>query len=123
MSAYSAVVLEHFRRPHNRGRLERADVSAEGANPLCGDRLRLDLRLEAGRVADASFTADACVLCVAAASLLTDHVRGMPTGDAAALADDVVFAWIGRPPAARVSCVTLPLDTLRRALGNGAASV
>ncbi|HEX7020778.1 MAG TPA: iron-sulfur cluster assembly scaffold protein [Gemmatimonadaceae bacterium] len=116
MSAYAAVVLEHFRRPRNRGRLDAADVSMEGANPLCGDRIRLDLRMDAGTIAEATFTADACALCVASASLLTEHVRGMSAAKARELGNEVALAWVGAVPAGRTACVVLPVDTLRRAL-------
>jgi nitrogen fixation NifU-like protein len=121
VNALRAVVLEHFRRPLNRGPLAGAEASAEGANPLCGDRVRIELRSEpgGGMIADARFTADACALCVASASLLTERVRGMRL-DAV---PDVDERWLftsleGEPPAARRKCATLPLDTLHRAAAN-----
>jgi len=117
VSAYRAIVLEHFRHPRNRGSLAEADVSLEGANPLCGDRIRVELRVVDGTIAATGFTADACVLCVASASLLTEHVRGMRADVARALTDDVMLDLVGGPvPVARARCATLPLDTLRRAL-------
>jgi nitrogen fixation NifU-like protein len=116
-SAYRAIVLEHFRHPRNRGRLPAADVSIEGANPLCGDRVRVEIRVADGTIAEAGFTADACVLCVASASLLTEHVRGMRTAEARELTDGLAFELVGGSvPVARRRCATLPLDTLRRAM-------
>jgi nitrogen fixation NifU-like protein len=116
-STYRDIVLEHFRRPRNCGPLAMADVSVEGANPLCGDRVRMELRVVDGTIADAAFTADACVLCVASASLVTEHVRGMPACDARELSDTLAFELVGGSvPAARRRCATLPLDTLRRAV-------
>jgi nitrogen fixation NifU-like protein len=117
VTAFRAIVLEHFRHPRNRGPLDEATASAEGANPLCGDRVRVQVRVVGGRVDDARFTADACAICIASASVLTDHVRGMRIDDAA----QVDARWIhqsleGEPPAGRAKCATLPLDTLRRAL-------
>lgn len=119
MSAFRSVVLEHFRHPKNRGPLEQANASADGANPLCGDRVRVELRAERGTIADARFTADACALCVASASLLTEHVRGMRLD----LVTRVDEAWLfdsleGEPPPARRKCALLPLDTLRRAVSS-----
>jgi nitrogen fixation protein NifU and related proteins len=118
VTAFRAVVLEHFRHPRNRGPLADPTVSAEGANPLCGDRIRLQLRVADGVVAGAGFTADACVLCVASASVLTEGVRGMRVADARS----IDARWIntlleGEPPPGRARCTLLPLDTLRRALG------
>lgn len=120
MTAYRAVVLEHFRRPHNRSTLPDANRDAEGANPLCGDRIRIQLRVEDDTIVEARFTADACALCIASASLLTDGVRGMATHAATGLDAHWIGALLGGdPPAGRLKCATLPLDTLRRAVRAG----
>lgn len=117
MTAFRTVVLEHFRRPRNRGALADANVSIEGANPLCGDRIRIQLRANDDTIVDARFTADACAICIASASLLTEHVRGMRLGDARS----VDIEWLhgsleGEPPPGRRRCAILPLDTMRRAI-------
>ena len=117
MTAFRAIVLEHFRHPRNRGPLDDATASAEGANPLCGDRIRVQVRVVGGAVDDARFTADACAICIASASVLTSHVRGMPVSDAARVDPRWIHTALeGEPPAGRAKCATLPLDTLRRAL-------
>ena len=117
MTAYRTIVLEHFRRPLNRGPLADANADAEGANPLCGDRIRIRLRVENGTIADAKFTADACILCIAAASVLTERLRGLSLADAETLEESVIHeALDGMPPAARIKCATLPLDTAHRAV-------
>ena len=119
MTAFRAAVLEHFKHPRNRGSLDGANASDEGANPLCGDRIRVQLRVIDGVIVDARFTADACALCIASASVLTDHVRGMGVDDAMRLEIDVVHrALEGDPPAGRLKCTVLPLDTMHRALTN-----
>jgi nitrogen fixation NifU-like protein len=123
VSALRSVVLEHFRHPRNRGPLERANASADGANPLCGDRVRVELRAEHGVIADARFTADACALCVASASLLTERVRGIAIAEVARVDETWLFASLdGEPPAARRKCALLPLDTLRRAAASVSAT-
>lgn len=110
-------MLEHFRHPRNRRSVEGATASVEGANPLCGDRIRVEVRVENGVVTDAAFVADACAICIASASMLTEHARGLSRRDA----EQIDVAWLhaaleGEPPPARTRCVTLPLDTFRRAL-------
>jgi nitrogen fixation protein NifU and related proteins len=117
VTAFRAAVLEHFRRPRNRGALADAHATAEGANPLCGDRIRVQLRAENGIISEAWFTADACAVCIASASVLTEHVRGMRLDDARS----VDVTWIhrsleGEPPPGRRRCAQLPLDTLHRAV-------
>ena len=116
-SAFRAAVLEHFRRPRNRGAFDAPSGQADGANPLCGDRVRVELRADDGVVSEARFTADACALCVASASLVTDRARGMTVSDAARIDAAWLFASLqGEPPLARRKCATLPLDTLQRAI-------
>ena len=114
---YGATIMEHFRRPRNQGPLPGADVAREGANPLCGDRIRVELALRDGVVADARFTANACAISVAAASLLTERVRGMVAADVRAIGEDEMIAALGSHiPSARHACAVLPLTTLRAAL-------
>lgn len=117
MTAFRAVVLEHFKHPRNRGPLEEANASEEGANPLCGDRIRVQLRVIDGVIADARFTADACALCIASASVMTDHVHGKSVDEAMRLEIATIHRILeGEPPAGRLKCTVLPLDTMRRAL-------
>lgn len=114
--AYGAVVLEHFRRPRFSGALESPQASSEGVNPLCGDRLRVELRLDDGRLT-ARFRADACAICVAAASLLMERVQDRSSADARRVAPDEILALLGSAiPAGRVRCAALPLETFRAAL-------
>lgn len=114
---YGSVITEHFRRPRNQGALPEATASAEMVNPLCGDRIRVAVLVDSDRIADARFVANACAICVAAASLLTEHVRGMSPDDASRLGDEAALALVGSVPAGRTRCATLPVEALRRALG------
>ena len=118
MSApYGEVVAEHHRRPHNRGALDAPDLAHEGRNPLCGDRVRLELRLVDGRIAAARFDGEACMVALAAASLLTDLVQGLTPAEAAALPDEKLLAALQtalRP--SRIGCATLPLQVLRQGI-------
>lgn len=110
---YSAKILEHFRRPRNQGTLEHPTVSQEGSNPLCGDRVRLELDVADGVVRDARFVANACAVCVAAASVLTDLVHDAPLDEVESLTTDELLRVLdARLPAARLACVSLPLTVL-----------
>ena len=114
---YTDVIIEHFRRPQNKGRHPNANAGAEGANPLCGDRIRMECEVSGARVVSAMFTGDACAICVASASLLSDRVRGMSVREIMTLPDEsVIEALQGAVPPARRRCATLPLETLRQAL-------
>jgi molybdenum cofactor cytidylyltransferase len=110
---YGKVLVDHFRRPRNRGALANATISEEGANRLCGDRVRIELRLERGSVAEARFTANACALCVAAASVLTELARGAPLDEVDTLTVEDLLRALGTDvPEARRNCVRLPLTVL-----------
>jgi CTP:molybdopterin cytidylyltransferase MocA/NifU-like protein involved in Fe-S cluster formation len=112
-SPYGKILVDHFRHPRNRSPLPNPTVSEEGFNRLCGDRVRIELRLEKGQVAEARFTANACALCVAAASVLTELATGAPLDEVDTLTvDDLLRALAANVPEARRNCVRLPLTVL-----------
>ena len=114
---YGNVVLEHFRRPRNQRSLERVSASHEGFNRQCGDRVRIELEIGDGMIRDAAFTSNACAICTASASLLTERVLNSTVGDALRIDEAELFSALGEAvPAGRRTCVTLPYETLRRAL-------
>jgi len=115
---YGALVLEHFRRPRNQRVLERPTASHEAFNPLCGDRVRIELEVAERVIRAAAFTANACAICTASASLLTERVTGLPLESVARITDaDALAALESDVPAARVACAVLPLAALREAVG------
>ena len=114
---YGEVIAEHFRRPRNQGRLDSPDASHEDVNPLCGDRLRIELRIDGDRIAAARFRADACMVATAAASLLTGFVEGLSLDQAQQFPRERLLDALGAPlRPSRLSCATLPLDVLRGAI-------
>lgn len=115
---YGATVLDHFRRPRNQRSLERPTQSRDGYNALCGDRVRIEVVIEDGVIRTAAFTANACALCTASASLLTERVTGETVIAALKVTDHQALEALGSdvPPARRL-CAILPLRTLREALG------
>ena len=116
-SPYGPVLIEHFRHPRNQGALPNATISEEGANPLCGDRVRIELQLDEGIVRDARFTANACAICVASASMLTELVRNAPLDEVETLVvDDIMRSLDARIPQMRMNCVRLPLTVMHAAV-------
>jgi nitrogen fixation NifU-like protein len=114
---YSATILEHFRRPRNFGALAAADVVHEGANPLCGDRIRVELKLDGGVVTEARFRGDACAISTAAASLLMGRLHGMTVSDVERLGERDVLAMLDAEIApARLACARLPLRVVHDGL-------
>ena len=114
---YREIILEHYRHPHNAGTLEQPDVSHEDSNPLCGDRIRIDLRLEGNTIADVRFQGRGCAISQAAASLLTDEIKGKPLKDVAAFRADDLLDLLGIDISpARLKCAMLSFDSLQHLL-------
>ncbi len=115
---YRAEILEHYRHPHNFGTLEHPDVTQEGSNPLCGDRLTLMLDIdEQGNVAEVAFTGRGCAISQASASMLTDRIRGLSLAEVSKIGRQDVIDELGiEISPARLKCALLSVDTLRRAL-------
>ena len=82
---YQEVILDHYKRPRNFGPLAEADHTAEGYNPLCGDQVKVSVRIEGDRVVDAHFEGAGCAISTASASLMTEAVKGMTLAEAEAL--------------------------------------
>ncbi|HEX5601675.1 MAG TPA: iron-sulfur cluster assembly scaffold protein [Pyrinomonadaceae bacterium] len=114
---YSDILLDHFRHPRNYGSLDAPDVSNEQFNPLCGDRIRFELRFEQSRVSTARFKGDGCAISTAAASLLTEMVLGKDLEELTNLPDaQLISALESNIQPARIQCALLPLQTLREGL-------
>lgn len=120
---YQQVILDHNRRPRNRGRLPNANRTAHGDNPSCGDQCDVYLRLDGGRIADISFDGSGCAISQASASLMTTLLKGRTPEEAKALYDQfhevvttgrepeeisdvAAFAGVHAFPA-RIKCATL----------------
>jgi len=137
---YQEIILDHSKRPRNCRHMADASHAAEGHNPLCGDRLTLYLKIEDDRVTDASFMGSGCAISTAAASLMTETLKGATSEQALLLMERlhellttdspvrqdlgklVVFCGVRQYPA-RVKCATLTWHTLKSALANAVETV
>jgi nitrogen fixation NifU-like protein len=114
---YKEYILDHYRNPRNFGHLDAPDASAEDLNPLCGDKIRMELNVDAeGRVADVRFSGKGCAISQASASMLTESIKGQKLEDIARMKMDVVVenVGIGISPT-RMKCATLGLKVLKSA--------
>lgn len=116
---YSDTLLDHFRHPRNYGNLVAPDISNEQFNPLCGDRIRLELKFEDTKVNEARFKGDACAISTAATSLLTELILGKDVEQLANITDEqLIVALESDIQPARLQCALLPLRALREGLKN-----
>ena len=139
---YQATILDHYKKPRNLGRPTNATRSAEGDNPLCGDRVTVHVHVdESGVVSDVGFEGSGCAISTASASLMTESIKGRPISEVEKLFDrfhDVVTGsgspedpdlgklavFVGvRDYPLRVKCATLAWHTLRAALADGRETV
>ena len=113
---YSKQVLEHLENPRNVGVLEDATGFGEATNPVCGDVLHLYLKIVDGKIVAASFKAQACPPCIAAASVLTEMISGLAIDDALRLEPVDVTQVLGTLPRNKEHCASLAIVALRAAV-------
>ncbi len=134
---YQEVIIDHSKRPRNFRVMEEPNRHAEGYNPLCGDKVKIYLRLKDDRINDISFQGSGCAISTASASILTETLKGKTRAEAQALFERfhelvtgrdqdngkgsqlgklAVFSGVSEFPA-RVKCATLAWHTLKSALG------
>jgi nitrogen fixation NifU-like protein len=136
-SLYQEVILDHNKKPRNYGTLDKASHHAVGHNPLCGDHLDIELKLEGERIDNIAFHGESCAICKASASMMTTAVKGKARSDAETLIKEfrematgtlnlnedhhlgrlTVFAGVRDLPT-RVKCAILPWHTLHAALNS-----
>jgi nitrogen fixation protein NifU and related proteins len=114
---YRDQILEHYKRPHNFGRLEHPSLEFEDTNPLCGDEQHVTIRLdESDRVAEIAFEGKGCAISTAATSLLTDELVGMSREELLKLPKDFVLELLGiEISATRMKCAMLGLKVIKSA--------
>jgi len=107
-------IIDHYQHPRNWGTIENPDVSAEDSNPLCGDRIRMDLKIKDGKIEDVKFSGVGCSISRAAASMLSDEIIGKTLEEVKALNRDDVLEMLGiELGPVRLKCALLALKTLK----------
>ena len=137
---YQEMILDHYRRPRNKGTLEKADASVEVKNPLCGDEIGLQVAFDGDSVSDLRFSGRGCSISQASASMMTQLVKGKSTEEIGAIREQFRDLMLGNPPAAddaqlgslralsgvarfpaRVKCALLAWNALESALAERAS--
>lgn len=114
MNIYQEELLDHYENPSNYGTLPNPDISHEEDNPLCGDRIRIDLIIENDIIKDVRFSGHGCTISLATASMLTEEIAGKPLAEVKQLSRDDILDMIGIPLGpVRLKCALLPLKVLK----------
>ena len=113
---YSPQLIDHFEHPRNAGAMDGADAEAYVTNPVCGDSLRIFLRIYGGRVAAASFLTSGCPAAIGTSSAATELVQGRTLDDALALSRDDYAEAVGGLPKSKIHCSVLAAAAVRQAI-------
>jgi nitrogen fixation NifU-like protein len=111
---YRELILDHYQHPHNHGEIPDADISYEDSNPLCGDKIRIDIKLNGNIVEQVRFNGKGCAISQASASMLTDELVGKSLDEIKKMDRDFVTNLLGIPLGpARIKCALLPLKVIK----------
>lgn len=117
MSIYQEVILDHYRRPRNSGTIKNPTKSALVFNPLCGDRIKIDISIKNDRVSEIKFSGEGCAISQASASLLTEHSKSKKASDLINLNKEFMIKLVGiEPGPTRLKCLLLSLEALHKVL-------
>lgn len=119
MTLYQETILDHYRNPRNYGTLPRATHHGTANNPMCGDKLQMDIIVKDGMIEDVRFSGAGCAISQAAASLLTEHVKHNPVSEALVLEPSKILELLGVTLSpVRMKCGLLSWETLKKTLNN-----
>jgi len=113
---YTEQVMEHFRNPRNVGEIENPDGTGEVGNPVCGDMMKITIRVQGGRIADVKFKTLGCGAAIATSSITTEMAKGKTLDEALAITRDAVAGALGGLPPNKMHCSNLAADGLHQAI-------
>lgn len=117
MSIYQDIILDHYNFPRNKGTLEHPSNAVDVHNPLCGDKIHMEITEQNGIITDIAYTGQGCAISMAAASMLTEHIKGKSKEEILKLNKDSVLELLGiELTPNRLKCALLSLEALQKSL-------
>ncbi|MFA7685619.1 MAG: iron-sulfur cluster assembly scaffold protein [Candidatus Gracilibacteria bacterium] len=118
MDLFSETILDHYKHPNNKGSLKNPSISINEINPLCGDKLHMDLNIDSkGKIKDIGILPQGCAISTASASLLSEKLKGKSLKEIEKLTEKDIFKMLGiEINPGRIKCAMLPLITIKKAL-------
>src|SRR3989338_1330973 len=126
---YTEIILDLYKNPRNRGRIEDFDLEAGGGNPTCGDQVTFTMKINSGVIEDIKFYGSGCAISTASESLLSEMVKGKKVSEAEKITQKELFAELGNIIQTRIKCALLGLEVMKRGIveykkrGGGKVSV
>lgn len=115
---YTEKVIEHFRNPKNMGKMPDADSMAQVGNPVCGDIMKIYIKVKDDKIKDIKFQTLGCGAAIAVSSMLTTLVKGKRLEEAKKITRDDVAEALGGLPSVKMHCSVLAIDALKKAIKN-----
>jgi len=118
MDLYQEIILDHFKYPRNEGLLDKPDIFAEDLNPLCGDKVNINLKVdETGKILQMGFVGEGCAISKASTSILSEDIIGKNIDEIELMPDAKIYEMIHvEVSPARVKCALLGLSTIKKAI-------
>jgi len=113
---YTQKVLDHFKKPHNQGVIKNANAVGQAGNPVCGDVMKIYLKIKNDKISDIKFETLGCAAAIAVSSSLTDLVKGKTLDEALAMTKDKIVDNLGGLPPVKIHCSMLGLEALHEAI-------
>lgn len=113
---YNPIVIEHFTHPRNMGEMENPDGVGEAQNPVCGDSMRLFIKVEENRIIDAKFLTFGCAAAIASSSITTEMIKGKTLEEALLISNQMVTDALGGLPPTKIHCSVLAELALNAAI-------
>lgn len=113
---YSQKVIDHFKNPHNQGSIADADAIGQEGNPVCGDIMKIYLKINNNIIEDIKFETLGCAAAIAVSSALTDIAKGKTLDEALLLTKDAIVEDLGGLPAPKIHCSMLGVEALHSAI-------
>ena len=113
--SYNPIVIDHFHHPRNMGEMENPDGVGEAQNPVCGDSMRLFIKLEENRIIDAKFLTFGCAAAIASSSIATEMIKGKTLDEALMISNSMVSEALGGLPPTKAHCSVLAEQAVKAA--------
>lgn len=118
MSAYSEIVMDHFKNPHNMGKIENPDGVGEVGNPVCGDMMTITIKVRDDRIDNIKFETFGCGAAIAVSSMVTEMAKGKTLEEALKITNKTILAQAGELPKNELHCSHLGAEALHKAIMN-----
>ena len=115
-TAYNQIVIDHLKHPRNMGEMENPDGVGEAQNPVCGDTMRLFIKVETARIIDVKFLTFGCEAAIASSSITTEMIKGKTIDQALMISDQVIAEALGGLPPSKVHCSVLAEKAIHAAV-------